>query len=213
MPLHKLCLVTLLVGVQPLASVAQTTTTAPRYYVGVGGSMLNSFASGSSRLFGPSLTVGRQFKPRVALQVGTTVGWRNYSSGYSYTNAGQTLPTVRTFATRSTFITIPILLRRTLTPAVNRFQIDALVGLSLLVSTGRNTITTTYGDQTLYSSSNRNSSFRGSLVAGPAVRYGLTPRVALAAEIPVNFVVGNSNGRFSDHFFYNFQVGARYNFG
>jgi hypothetical protein len=213
MSLHKLCLAALVAGVLPLVSVAQTTTTPAHYYVGVGGSMLNSFASGSSRLFGPSLTAGRQFKPRVALQVGVTVGWRNYSFGYSYVESGQSLPTVHTSDSHSTFITVPVLLRYTLTPSVKRFQVDALMGLSLLASNGRGTSTTTYSDQTQYNYSYNNSSFRGSLVAGPALRYGLTPRVALTAEVPVNFVIGNSGGRFSDQFFYNFQVGARYNFG
>ncbi len=213
MSLHNFCLVALVAGVLPVVSVAQTTTTPARYYVGVGGSMLNSFSSGSSRIFGPSLTAGLQFRPRVALQAGLTVGWRNSSSSYSYRVDGQSLPTVYTSDSHSTLITVPVLLRYTLTPAVKRLQVDALMGLSFLVSAGRGTSTITYSDQTQYDYPYSGTSFRGSLVAGPALRYGLTPRVALTAEVPVNFMIGDFGGRFIDKFFYNFQVGARYNFG
>ncbi|TVT40615.1 PorT family protein [Hymenobacter setariae] len=213
MLLHKLCLIALAVGSAPLASVAQTPTASTRYYVGLGGSLLSDFRSGSSRFPALSLTAGRQLKPRVALQTGVTVGWRSYSYGYSYVNSGQTIPTFYESGTRTTFITVPVLLRYTLSQSVNRLQVDALVGLSLIASINRGTSTVTYNNQTQYSDSYRNSGFRGTLVAGPALRYGLTPRVALMAEIPVNFVIGDFGGRLSDQFFYNLQVGGRYNFG
>jgi hypothetical protein len=128
MLLHKLLLPSLLAGGLPLVSTAQTTDTPTRYYVGVGGSLLNSFGRGSSRILGPSLTAGLQVNPKLAVQVGTTVTWRNYSSGYSYTDY-QLQQTVYTSKSHSTFITIPALLRYTLTPAAKRLQVDALVGL------------------------------------------------------------------------------------
>jgi hypothetical protein len=212
MLLHKLLSASLLAGGLPLVSAAQTTDTPTRYYVGVGGSLLNSFGRGSSRILGPSLTAGLQVNPKLAVQVGTTVTWRNYSSGYSYTDY-QLQETVYTNESHSTFITIPALLRYTLTPAAKRLQVDALVGLSLLINSGRSTSTTTFPDQTHYESSGRYSALRGSLVLGPALRYSITPRVALTAEVPVNLGVGSSYGSFSNRLFYNLQVGARYNFG
>jgi hypothetical protein len=212
MLLHKILSASLLAGILPLVSAAQTTPNSPRYYVGVGGSVLNSFGSGSSRILGPSLTAGLQLSPQLAVQIGATVTWRNYSTGYSYTDY-QLQQTVYTNESRSKFITVPALLRYTLSPVAKRLQFDALVGLSFLVNTSRSTSTTLFPDQTQYESSTRHSNLRGSLVLGPALRYSLTPRVALTAEVPVNLVIGNSYGSFSNRFFYNLQVGARYNFG
>jgi hypothetical protein len=212
MLLHKVLSASLLAGILPLVSAAQTTPNSPRYYVGVGGSVLNSFGSGSSRILGPSLTAGLQLSPQLAVQIGATVTWRNYSTGYSYTDY-QLQQTVYTNESRSKFITVPALLRYTLSPVTKRLQFDALVGLSFLVNTSRSTSTTLFPDQTQYESSTRYSNLRGSLVLGPALRYSLTPKVALTAEVPVNLVIGNSYGSFSNRFFYNLQVGARYNFG
>lgn len=212
MLLHKFLSASLLAGILPLVSAAQTTPNSPRYYVGVGGSVLNSFGSGSSRILGPSLTAGLQLSPQLAVQIGATVTWRNYSTGYSYTDY-QLQQTVYTNESRSKFITVPALLRYTLSPVAKRLQFDALVGLSFLVNTSRSTSTTLFPDQTQYESSTRYSNLRGSLVLGPALRYSLTPKVALTAEVPVNLVIGNSYGSFSNRFFYNLQVGARYNFG
>ena len=212
MLLHKFLSASLLAGILPLVSAAQTTPNSPRYYVGVGGSVLNSFGSGSSRILGPSLTAGLQLSPQLAVQIGATVTWRNYSTGYSYTDY-QLQQTVYTNESRSKFITVPVLLRYTLSPVAKRLQFDALVGLSFLVNTSRSTSTTLFPDQTQYESSTRYSNLRGSLVLGPALRYSLTPKVALTAEVPVNLVIGNSYGSFSNRFFYNLQVGARYNFG
>jgi hypothetical protein len=178
--------------------------------------MLNSFGPSSSRIFGPSLTASLQLKPQLAVQVGTTVTWRNYSSSYSAIDK-QLRRTVYTYKFLSNLITIPALLRYTLTPVAKRLQLYALVELSLLVNTGRNTNITTYPDQTQYENSNRYSdlhgSLVGSLVVGPALRYSLTPCVALTAEFPINLIVGDSYGSFSDRLFYNLQVGVRYNFG
>ena len=212
MLLHKVLSASLLAGILPLVSAAQTTPNSPRYYVGVGGSVLNSFGSGSSRILGPSLTAGLQLSPQLAVQIGATVTWRNYSTGYSYTDY-QLQQTVYTNESRSKFITVPALLRYTLSPVTKRLHFDALVGLSFLVNTSRSTSTTLFPDQTQYESSTRYSNLRGSLVLGPALRYSLTPKVALTAEVPVNLVIGNSYGSFSNRFFYNLQVGARYNFG
>jgi hypothetical protein len=212
MLLHKVLSASLLAGILPLVSAAQTTPNSPRYYVGVGGSVLNSFGSGSSRILGPSLTAGLQLSLQLAVQIGATVTWRNYSTGYSYTDY-QLQQTVYTNESRSKFITVPALLRYTLSPVTKRLQFDALVGLSFLVNTSRSTSTTLFPDQTQYESSTRYSNLRGSLVLGPALRYSLTPKVALTAEVPVNLVIGNSYGSFSNRFFYNLQVGARYNFG
>ncbi|TVT38586.1 porin family protein [Hymenobacter setariae] len=211
--LYKLLSASLLAGILPLVSAAQTTPDSPRYYVGVGGSMLNSFGSGSSRIFGPSLTAGLQLKPRLAVQVGTTVTWRNYSSSFITTDAQQR-QTVYTNTSHSNFITVPALLRYTLTPAAaaKRLQVDALVGISLLINTSRSTSRTLYPDQTQYESSNRYSNLRSSLVLGPALRYSLTPQVALTAEVPINLEVSSAYG-LRNSLFYNLQVGARYNFG
>jgi hypothetical protein len=212
MLLHKLLLASLLAGGLPLVSAAQSTPDSHRYYVGVGGSLLNSFGRGSSRVLGPSLTAGLQLNPKLAVQIGTTVTWHNYSFGYSSID-NQLQQTVYTNKSHSTFITIPALLRYTLTPVAKRLQFDALVGFSLLINSERGTSTTTFPDQTQYESSSRYSALRGSLVLGPALRYSLTPRVALTAEVPVNLVLGNSSNSLRNSLFYNLQVGARYNFG
>lgn len=212
MLLHKLLSASLLAGILPLVSVAQTTDTPTRYYVGVGGSMLNSFGANNSRIFGPSLTAGLQLKPQLAVQIGTTVTWSNYSTSFSATDNQQQL-TVYNNKSHSSFTTVPVLLRYTLTPATKRLQFDALMGLSLLIFASRNTSITTYPNQTQYESSNRYSDLRSSLVIGPALRYSLTPRVALTAEVPINLAIGSSYYAFSERFFYNLQVGARYNFG
>ena len=213
MLVHKLLSASLLAGVLPLVSAAQNTLESPRFYVGVGGSMLNGFSAGTSRLFGPSLTAGLQLNPRLAVQVGATFTWRTSSSSYAYVDSGQLLPTVYTNESRTKFITVPVLLRYTFTPAAKRIQLDALVGLSLLLATSQYTSSTTYNNQTQYADPYHYASFRGSLVLGPALRYALSSRVALTAEAPINLVLGNSYGSISNLLFYNLQVGARYSFG
>jgi hypothetical protein len=124
-----------LAGSVPLASHAQT---ASRFYAGVGANLLTNVPFNSanvSRLVGPSLTVGVQVASRVALQTAATYQWQSESyTSPIYTYGGGYIGG-ETSSSRYRYITVPVLLRYTVTPAARHFLFDGLAGITIRHST------------------------------------------------------------------------------
>jgi hypothetical protein len=202
----------------PLASIAQTApiASAPHLYVGLGASAL-SYAPASSYSslshFGPALTLGAQLTPRWALQVGATFSKRRDADSQSYTPAPGQLPTAYAYDNRITTFTIPLLARYTLESPAARFHGDVLGGITLLHSALHSTSSSTTAGQSPYLSDERVSVTRASIAGGLAARYSLLPQVEVTADGLANLTVTNSFYRFTDRFFFNLLVGARYHFG
>ncbi|RZK28295.1 MAG: hypothetical protein EOO63_11580 [Hymenobacter sp.] len=202
----------------PLASLAQTAPLAatPHFYVGLGVSAL-SYAPASSysslRHFGPSLTLGTQFTPRWALQVGATYSKRRDAASQSYAPSAGQLLTGYAYDNRLTTFTLPLLARYTLDSRSAHFHGDVLGGVTLLHTDLHATSSSTAAGQSPYLSDERLSVTRASLSLGLAARYSLLPRLDLLADGLANVTVTNSFYSFSDRFFFNLLVGARYHFG
>ncbi|TPG59489.1 outer membrane beta-barrel protein [Hymenobacter nivis] len=200
----------------PLLGTAQTTPTAPHYYVGLGASVLTSapFQRYSTpAIYSPTLTAGGQLSPRWALQLGIGLGWQH--AGYTLSDPNGAPSTIYSSTTQDRFLSVPVLARYTFTAPTARWRVDALGGL-MLVHTASHTIYTVHytngredeGTDTRYSDNTY------SLSLGPAVRYALTPRVELTANALVNAALNRGYyDSFSDRLFLNALVGAHYTFG
>ncbi len=210
----KLLLVVAGLASLPMESRAQTAPISPRFYVGAGASLLTALNSTNNSSFvGPSLAAGIQLNPHVALQLGGALAWKNYESGYSYVDYGQTIPTVSTSKNRNKLFTLPVLLRYTFTPSTTRFHTDALAGITMLHSTFHYAYSSTYNGTVTDAYETDYAQTRASFTLGPAVRYALAPQLELTANALVNAVLGDSYYRFSDRLFFNLSVGAHYTFG
>jgi hypothetical protein len=213
----------LLAGILPLASYAQTT---PRFYVGAGANLLTNVpftggngpqlsASATPRLYGPSLTAGLQLNSRLALQTGVSYFWKNssyYSSFYQNSpDPSQPFLVIQQGDFQAKYFTIPVLLRYTFAPAAERFHVDALAGVTLALNSYHNS----YSDNSYpYYFDYDGSTTKASVTLGPAVRYTLVPNVELTANALVSATLGvPSYYHFSDRLFLNVLVGAQYSFG
>ena len=215
--MRKLLLLVAGIGSLPLTGSAQTAPVAPRFYVGLGASLLTDkpFHSYSRpSLFGPAVTAGVQLNPRLALQTGAALGWRHET----FTSTPYTDPTqpanqpINTSEYRTRVLAVPLLARFTRTPPAKRLRVDALGGVTLLHSTAHGTISLIYPTQTYHTEvSLSTTNFNASL--GPAVRYALTSQVELTADALVNAALGSGYFQFSDRLYLNVLVGARYTFG
>lgn len=196
----------LLAAAIPLVSQAQDAPASSPFYVGAGINLFTNVPFNSSwapRLFGPSLLVGRQLTPRLALQTGVSYHWKTESYSYSY-NFGQT-PLVRNISNRYSYLQVPVLLRYTLASSANGFYLDGLGGINVLYAASR------YRDSA--TADIRQSYTRASITLGPAMRYSFSPRMQFTANALVSAVIGNSYYRFSDRLFLNALVGVQYSFG
>lgn len=205
----------------PLASAAQTASSSPHFYVGLGASALTdigfrpiSYDYDPVRV-GPSLTFGVWLTPRLAVQVNGAVAWRHDTSTYTfyaYSTSGTPLTFTNTIDSRQTLYTLPVLLRYTLTPIPARFHLDVLGGLTLLHSTLRSTETSTSSSYPYVGSYAREQT-RANVTLGPALRYTFTPQFEATASPLVNVALGNYYGDFRNRLFWNMQVGLNYHFG
>ncbi|MFD1872706.1 hypothetical protein [Hymenobacter bucti] len=121
----------LLAASLPLTSVAQTTTPAPRFYAGLGVSLLTDapfVGSGSSTILGPALAAGVQLSPRWAVQAGAALAWRNQNYSTTYSLPSGPSPILQTYDVRIATLTVPVLARYTFAPSAKRFHVDALGG-------------------------------------------------------------------------------------
>jgi hypothetical protein len=204
----------LLAASLPLVSHAQTTSDAPRFYVGVGANLLSNIpfnSVGVPRLVGPSLTAGLQLTPHVAVQAGVSYQWKKdaYSQTFYYPAPGNV--TTYTSEHHSKYFFIPVLLRYTFAPSAERFHVDALGGVTLLATTERSSYESLPATTT-QPAEYKNSNFDASLTLGPAVRYTLSPQVELTASSVASVILQNY-GRFSDRLFLNTAIGVNYIFG
>jgi hypothetical protein len=200
----------------PLVSVAQTDPVASRFYVGVGADLLTNvpFTSpGVARLLGPALAAGVHLTPHLALQTGVAYHWDSDFRSASYSDPAQQLtPIINTSTFRAKYFTFPVLLRYTFTPSPQRFQVDALAGVTLIHTTGYTLYTSDAIRYPRHDEYNYGAT-RASLTLGPAVRYSVSPRVELTANGLVSGVIGDSYYSFSDRLVLNVLVGAQYTFG
>jgi hypothetical protein len=200
-----------LVGL-PLLSAAQTSPARPKFYVGVGASVLTDAVlrfypySSSAAVVSPTLTLGWQFTPHLSAQLGAAYHWQTQDDSH---------PGFYTTRERTRSLTAPILLRYSFLPAPSRFHLDALGGLTIRHATA--SYDQAYVDPAgaglprLYSGE---VSFTDvNLTLGPAVRYALTPQFELSAMPLVNLALNKSYGDVRNRLFWNAQVGINYTFG
>ena len=191
----------------PLASHAQTTPPAARFYVGVGANMLSNVPFKDQgivpRIIGPALTAGLQLTPRLAVQAGLSYHWKTET--YDYLFAG---PGIATNVSTKYFI-VPALLRYTVTAPATPVHFDVLGGATLVHARGH----VTYSGSTPFSGDPTSSDTRFNLTLGPALRAAIAPHLELTASSLVSMVVGEDYYRFSDRLFLNTSLGVNYTFG
>jgi len=188
---------------------------SPRLYAGLGAAAFSKLWPNGTRLVGPTLIVGWQFTPRLALQLDATYTGRNVHSASTYAvnyNGQPSLLTERK-ESRGKYLVVPVLLRYRVLPPARRWHLDALAGASVLYSSAQDTYTTTISGQVPDSQYSFGGTAMGaSLVAGPALQYGLSPHLGLTAEVLLHCDISHSYDRFSQRFFSNPRVGLRYYF-
>jgi len=203
MLIRTLLAVSLLAGVMPLTSAAQSV---PHFYVGAGASVFSNrpFSAGKyPRVFGPSITAGLELNPRLAVQLGASYHGKTESLLSYSSSAGQGGDTYHSY-----YVVMPVLLRYTFTSPNSPWHFDGLAGATLVHVAGNYTVTTN-GNQVEFKSSDT----RANLTVGPALRYAFLPNVEFTANALMSAIVGNSYGTFSDRLFLNVLVGAQYSFG
>ena len=222
------CLTALLAGALPLLGAAQTvapTTTpevAPRFYVGLGGSLLahGRLAGFDTDHLAPTLTAGVYLRPRLALQISASY-WQdtrhNSFAGRQADGNGQSQTGVWSTVRVDRYLNVPILLRYTLiSKPSSRLAVDLLGGVSLRrYSNSYNELFTfDQTQETLPSIFDGTSSYTSAyLTLGPSLRYNLTPHVDLTADFVFDYYLNKSYGAFYDNLSGNLMLGARYRFG
>ncbi|RZK30824.1 MAG: PorT family protein [Hymenobacter sp.] len=202
----------------PLLSTAQTLPTSPKYYVGVGASVLTgqivhpAFYSSGPNMVGPALTLGMRLTHRWDAQIGVAYCWRTKDDTYFRDTQSGTSYFSR-LRTRTQAFTVPLLFRYSFIPNPGRFHVDALGGITLLH-------TTTSYDSSLYDSqltiaanSGQENSISTSLTLGPALRYSLAPKVELSVAPLASVALNKNYGDLTNRLFWNLQVGINYAIG
>ncbi|ALW85713.1 hypothetical protein AUC43_11815 [Hymenobacter sedentarius] len=215
----------------PLLSLAQTTdpAPAPRFYVGLGAYSSYYQHLGNRGFLGGGvqvpvqLTVGYQWRPRLAVQVGLAYSGMSHSysnSGYFYDYASGS-PVLRYSEMSGRYTgrnaSLSVLARYTLTrnPA-HRLQFDALGGLTLehRASSSRGTrsdsvqssfVASPYGYQ--YS---QNTLL---LTLGMGAHYRITPRFELNYDFTINRAVAPGYYLTNSFLTHTNALGLRYRFG
>jgi hypothetical protein len=166
----------------PLLGLAQATPAKVALYVGakLSGQTGQPFNTNSNTRFGPALTIGAQFSPRLALQVSGAYTWRQDSYHDSFTANGQLV--VNDYDTRLRTFTVPLLLRLTLTKPASRWHLDALAGPTLLFHFTQQAYWQTAQGQTTRSGTDSGVDTQAELSLGSSVRYSLTPRLEVVAD-------------------------------
>jgi hypothetical protein len=177
-----------LVGTLPFTSAAQTAPAlaASKLYVGLGASYTRY---NSPSQVGPTLTVGLQLTPRLAVQTGTSLYWRKNTSffGSYYDLSTNEQVTDVSFTDYDRLLAVPVLARYTVTPLTSRFQLDILGGATALYYFGHYTQTSTTQSQgTQTEERDSYNRFTGVLSLGPSLRYAFTPQVELMGDFLLN---------------------------
>lgn len=199
----------------PALGFAQAT---PQLYVGAGASLLNF---GPSRPYaytaiGPAVTVGVQLSSRWAIQTGASLGWRTVNNSINRDSAAVTLGAYA-LNDRVAQLIVPLLVRFTLTDPSTRLHVDLLAGGSWR-HTGLNR-SVRYTDVAQasrnYDMGYTSASNAANVVAGLALRYSASPRVAITASALLNadFTTKYYQATFADRLLLNGQLGVQYTFG
>jgi hypothetical protein len=201
----------------PLVSLAQIAPASSQFYVGIGADLLTNVpfnsASVPSHLVGPALSAGLQLNPRLALQLGVAYHWTSDSYTTPTYNSGTGIPGTDTNTNNYKYFTVPVLLRYTFIPSVERFHVDGLAGVSVLHTRYHYAHTAAFPSIPIsYSEEITSHVTRASLTLGPSLRYTLSPGVELVANSLVSVGLGDMY-RFSDRLFLHVLVGAQYTFG
>ncbi|MGI4741470.1 MAG: outer membrane beta-barrel protein [Janthinobacterium lividum] len=170
----------------PLACWAQEARPAKSPYVGAKLSVQTGrpFNEYFGTRFGPALTLGAHLKPRLALELNAAYNWQHsvYHGSYS-TNVGLVVEDNDTYVHT---LTMPLLLRATLTKSAGPWHVDAVFGPTLFIYfTHRNYQQTTQGQPT-NSENTTYAEHQVSLTLGPSVRYTLTPQIDLVVDALAN---------------------------
>ncbi len=218
------CLVGLLAGVLPLLSTAQTIAPSPeasRFYVGLGGSVnTNSRVGGlNGNSLAPTLTLGMQLQPRLAVQIG--VGYRPSTRNSTFAGqygggTSQLQPGYWSSTSTNRYLTIPVLARYTLTRLDRRFGVDMLGGFTARYSSYRYREDFTYdqSQQTVpgtFATDDANTD--GFLTLGPSVHYRLGSHFDLTGDVAFNYLLGRAYNSVYDQLTGTLMLGARYRFG
>jgi hypothetical protein len=217
MVVRSLLIASLLAGLLPLTGHAQMAPIPARFYVGLGVNMLSNVPFNDQeivpRIIGPSATIGTQFTPRLAVQVGVSYHREKYATTYEFAPAPGSASSV-TATSRTQYFIVPVLLRYSVTAPAERFHFEVLGGATWVHAASRLTYESDglgIIDPALRASSNSDSRFN--LTLGPAVRRTLSSHLELMATGLVSAVVGENYYRFRDRLFLNTSLGVNYTFG
>ncbi|MFD1470044.1 outer membrane beta-barrel protein [Hymenobacter caeli] len=221
MQLHRFLLPGLLAGALPLAGFAQTKTPAdfkPHVFVGLGASVgsLQSPARFYDRPALPSLTVGVQLQPRLAVQASAL--YAQSEGPYAYPSAyfnggphqGNTYGSIR-----QRRLVVPVLARYALTNRPEkRFQVDLLGGFTVARFMTKGSSTSVDSLQNVVSNYDGHyASTSWYLNLGTGVRYRLTQRLDLTGDFIVNFYINPPEHSGLSSYSYSTPIGLRYRFG
>jgi hypothetical protein len=203
----------------PFAGFAQTTPTATRFYVGLGGNQLSNIPFNTDgivpRIIGPALTVGMQLTPRLAVQTGLSYHWKTDSSAayQVISNPGSPGASTITITQRSSYFIVPVVLRYTASALTARAHFDVVGGATVVHARGRVTYEGNGGPADPALRERTSSNTRLNVTLGPAVRAALSSHLELTAAGLVSAVVTEDYYRFSDRLFLNASLGLNYTFG
>lgn len=204
----------------PVLSLAQSPTPATHFYVGAGASVLTDIGfrdssypysrTYSPTLVGPALTLGWQFTPALALEVGGAYAWRTTQDTYTYGSySGVGLVTANLHVHQRVF-TLPVLVRYTLTPIAGSLYLDVLGGATMQRATLSYNSSIDENNGNILYTGGKSSLTTAFLTLGPAVRYSLSPRLSLTVDPTLNMALNNSHREFQDRLLWNLRAGVRY---
>ncbi len=211
----------LLAGALPLAGVAQVAAPAapkPQYFVGLGASIgvYQLPTGGSVNVISPTLMVGAQLRPRLAIQANAAYYQQNDSYFYPgsfYINGRQQFGTSNAASHQRT-VAVPVLARYTLSrrPA-HRLQADLLGGLALVHAAYRSAGTITDSVQTVVSNYEYHTATTGFyFVLGPSLRYRAGQHVDLTSDFVFNLLLNNRSSFSPSRASATLALGLRYRF-
>lgn len=185
---------TLLAGLAgwPLLCPAQTAPATAGLYVGAGVSWRTSlpFTTYGTAVVGPALTAGTQLTPRLALQLSAGYGLKHATYADAYSTSGGLVTVASESYSHS--LALPLLLRATLTNPASRWHLDALAGPSVVFLFAHETYAQTSQGQATQRDTDNSFHAGVSLLLGPGVRYTLTPKLELTANVLGSLAISTS---------------------
>lgn len=175
------------------APATAQTASSPKIYIGVQGFAGNYDLiyprETSSRLIAAKpvqVTVGVQFAPQWAVQVGWVGSKQVFRTSGEYVNTTGKLTRYDSRDEQGS-MAFPVLLRYTIThKAAHRIQFDGVAGLTIVRGTYREQATRWDDGQAVYQLTRANQTVNAILTAGPAIRCAVGSRVELLGMATLN---------------------------